>query len=367
MNYVKQPQLKGQRVGVVLGAFAPLHQGHLDVIMRAKKENDGGCVVIVSGYANDRGSDLMPFQKRYRYVREYFVDDPLVAVYAIDEDELGIAGKSDCWDEWLAGCDNFITSAAEGELVWYVGEPEYQKALKERGYETVLLNRAENPISATMIRQNPVKYWDKIAYPFRRVFSHNILITGTASEGKTTLTADLGKYFNAPYSHEYAIDYIKESCIAEWELDGTDYIAFLDGQYNLNKSLINSRANHGIFFSDTDAIVTKMYAEFYAKDPSCAITEEEYKKVADLAEDYIKKAKWDKIFLLAPKEVFIDDGIRYMKHSNMASRNTMFDILCRELVNAGLWDKVVVLQDGYYGNFTKIVEYTKGVIKNGKA
>ena len=34
-----QKPLSGEKVGVVFGSFAPLHQGHLDCIMRAKKEN----------------------------------------------------------------------------------------------------------------------------------------------------------------------------------------------------------------------------------------------------------------------------------------------------------------------------------------
>lgn len=37
-----QKTLEGNSVGVVFGSFAPLHQGHLDLIMRAKKENDAG-------------------------------------------------------------------------------------------------------------------------------------------------------------------------------------------------------------------------------------------------------------------------------------------------------------------------------------
>ena len=85
MIYTYQERLKGKKVGVVFGTFAPLHQGHLDVIMRAKKECDGGCVVIVDGRDGDRGGELMPLKIRYRYVREFFADDDLVAVYPIDE------------------------------------------------------------------------------------------------------------------------------------------------------------------------------------------------------------------------------------------------------------------------------------------
>lgn len=377
-----QKPLSGEKVGVVFGSFAPLHQGHLDCIMRAKKENDGGCIVIVCGFDGDKGGEMMPLKRRYRYVREFFADDDLVAVYAIDDGEIGAAPYPDGWEQWL---DEFytifekaVTYNVVGTVVidgmsleeqswpkrhWYAGDPNYVSDLIERGEEATLLDRvADNPICATMIRHNPIKHWDKITFPFKRLFSHNILICGTASEGKSTLTADLGKYFNAPYSHEYARDYMKESCVADWELDGADFMAFLDGQYRLNRSLINSPGNNGIFFADSDSMVTRMYAEYYAKDGSCGLSEKEFEQVASMADAITAKCRWDKIFLLAPKGVFVDDHERYMAHSGMNERHELFNILCDNIKRSGNWDKVVILQEGYYENFMAIVRYVREVM-----
>ena len=373
-----QKPLSGEKVGVVFGSFAPLHQGHLDCIMRAKKENDGGCIVIVCGFDGDKGGEMMPLKRRYRYVREFFADDDLVAVYAIDDGEIGAKPYPDGWEQWLEEFNNIWKKAAVEtynddysrylgknypKRHWYAGDPNYVSDLIERGEEATLLDRvADNPICATMIRQNPIKNWDKITFPFRRLFSHNVLICGTASEGKSTLTTDLGKYFNAPYSYEYAREYMKESCVIDWELDGADYMAFLEGQYNLNRKLINSSGNHGIFFADSDSMVTRMYAEYYAKDPTCALTEEEFKQVANMADAITAKCRWDKIFLIAPHGVFVDDHERYMAHSGMKERMELYEILVKNLKESGNWDKVVILNGDYYENFRTIVDYVREVM-----
>lgn len=371
MIHSYQTPLKGNRVGVVFGSFAPLHQGHLDLIMRAKKENDGGCIVICCGFDGDKGEPLMPHAKRYRYVREFFADDDLVAVYSINDSELGIANYPDGWNGWLEEFEKIFFKAiavdADPARVWYVGDKNYHDDLVERGEEAILVDRiADNPICATMIRQNPIANWDKITFPFRRVFSTNILICGTASEGKSTMTQDLGKYFNAPYSYEWARDYMKESCVSDWELDSADYLAFLEGQYNLNRKLINSPANHGVFFADSDSMVTRMYAEYYAQDPTCKLTQSEFERIAVTADELTRKSRWDKIFLLAPHGVFVDDHERYMAHSGMKERTELYEILCNNIKESGNWDKVTVLNGNYYENFMTVVEYVKGVINNGK-
>ena len=372
MLHSYQKPLEGKRVGVVFGSFAPLHQGHLDLIMRAKKENDGGCIVISCGFDGDKGEPLMPHAKRYRYVREFFANDDFVAVYSINDTEIGADKYPDGWNEWMNEFESIwskaiytdVATGHEPERVWYVGDENYYTDLTERFGETaVLVDRvADNPICATMIRNNPIKHWDKITFPFRRVFSTNILICGTASEGKSTLTADLGKYFNAPYSWEWARDYMQESCVADWELDGADYMAFLEGQYNLNKKLINSPANQGVFFADTDSMVTRMYAEYYAKDDTCALTQEEFEKIAITADELTRKSRWDKIYLLKPHGVFVDDHERYMAHSGMKERHELFDILCNNIKRSGNWDKVTILDGGYYNNFKTIVSDVKEIM-----
>jgi NadR type nicotinamide-nucleotide adenylyltransferase len=343
-----------------------MHQGHLDVIMRAKKENDGGCIVIVSGRDGDRGEPRMPLKMRYRYIREFFADDDLVAVYPIDETALDIAEYPNGWVDYLKAVETILMDTMEGCAVFYVSEQEYADYLSSHGYAVVKLDRTENLISATMIRQNPIKHWDKITYPFRRVFSTNILICGTASEGKTTLVQDLGKYFNAPYSHEYARDYMQESNVSEWELDGADYMAFLDGQYQMNKKLINSPSNQGIFFADSDSMTTRMYAEYYSKDPELELTESEYEEIAVAADAITKKCRWDKIYLLCPHGMFIDDHTRYMACSEIKERQELFDILCKNIKASGNWDKVEILDGGYWNNFNKIVNDVKEIMNNGK-
>ena len=310
MNYVYQNPLRYDKgVGVVLGSFSPLHKGHLDIIYRAKKECLGGVIVVVCGYKGDKGYPMMPLEKRYQMTREFFRDDNLVAVYCLSDDEMGIAGYTDQWDIWLRHFEQDIVALNSGssdidkeKITFYVGENEYQRQVSLRGYNAVLEDRTKNPISGTMIRENPIKYWDMIAWTYHRVFSHNILITGTASEGKTTLVEDIGRYFNMPFSFEWARSYIDKQNIGDWEFDCRDFLAFLNGQFNYNRDCIESRLNNGIFISDTDGIVTKMYAKYYAQDNEMALTLDEYYSVIEpVADTYSKKAHWDKVFVVVPK------------------------------------------------------------------
>ena len=314
-------------------------------------------------------------------VRQYFRDDPLVAVYALSDDEMGIAEYATRqnewrWDIWIEHLfsdviatndpdtkeDLAYKSFVANNLTFYTGEKAYSDDLQELGFKTVLLDRQLNLISGTMIRDNPIRYWDKIAWTYHRKFSHNILITGTASEGKTTLVEDIGRYFNLPYSFEWARSYIEKYMIGDWEFDARDFLAFLTGQYNYNRDCLESPHNNGIFVSDTDCIVTKMYAKYYAQDDEMALTMDEYQRVIEpVADTFIAKSHWDKIFVVLPRGEFVDDHTRYMKHSSMQARGELAAILLEELDKAGLTDRLEILNGGYQSNFNRVKDYITNI------
>ena len=72
------------------------------MIFRAKKECDGGVLVICCGNnTDDKGCKVgLTLTKRYRYMREFFKDDDLVSVHAI-EDIGAVTYSFENWGLWL--------------------------------------------------------------------------------------------------------------------------------------------------------------------------------------------------------------------------------------------------------------------------
>lgn len=365
-----QKPLSGRRIGVVFGTFAPMHRGHLELIMRAKKENDG-VIIVCCGHENDKGDSIgLPLWKRYQYVRELFAQDDLVAVHAIEDVTQGYAKEN--WTPWFKQF-YLIMNAAGHRLemtYWYVGEEEYWRDLRDIGINAVLVDRSDLPISATLIRKKPIRRWNMIAQPFRRAFSHNILVVGTASEGKSTLVSDLARYYGTAHAHEWARDYIAENHLCDWEFTCLDFMNFLIGQKRHIDEQVQSPENNGVFFSDTNCFITAMYARKYANDSACRMTLEEYERVIlPMTQKIASEEKWDAIFMLTPGGKFVDDHTRFMDHSSLIDRCEMADhllVMVEEYAKKNPETKVFYLTGGsYMANFEKIRAYAQEVYANG--
>jgi len=338
--------------------------------MRAKKENDI-CFVIVCGYdGEERGESVgLPLRRRISLVRQMFRKDEQIRVISINDTELGIdeSMSESNWDIWLTAVRDKVVDSVRrvystDVFTWYVAEPSYRDALEKRKHKSMIVDGAklfdkENQVSGTLIRQNPIKYWKKIAKPFRPYFSTNILITGTASEGKSTLTRDIATYFGIPYSEEYGRTYMEFYGKTDVDLTINDFQEFLIEQRRDTKAKIESDGNEGIVISDTDNLVTLMYASAYADDDAIDLTDEDFKSLVALAKNLKRGITWDKIFLLPPKNTFVDDGNRYMKQSSMDERQMNYERLQGLLEYFGWQDKVEVLDGDYLQNFLRVKQY----------
>lgn len=346
-----------------------MHRGHLDAIMKAKKENDK-CFVIVCGYDNEEraGNINMTLKERTAIVRKIFANDEIITVLSINDTQLGI-DESMCDKNWVIWQKEVmrqlkITPSHEGvSITWYVAEPYYKEMLEKHNLlnaKTILIDKVV-PVSGTYIRQNPIKYWKYIVREYRNNLCHNILITGTASEGKTTLVRDISTYFGIDHSEEYGRDDLLKKGKVDTDLTADDFVDFLVGQsLDMRKRVFNN--DQGVFISDTDNLVTLMYALAYVDDPNVPITKEEYEnKVLPVAQSLEGRVKWDKIFLLPPKNKFVDDGSRYMKQASIDERMANFDKLTELLREFGLWDKVDILDGNFLQNFETVKQYINSV------
>ena len=193
---------------------------------------------------------------------------------------------------------------------------------------------------------------------------HNILVIGTASEGKTTLVKDISNYFDIPFAEEYGRLEMEWKDMKDTDLDYSCFERFLYGQINSCELGVYGSQN-GFFISDTDNCVTLMYAKTYIDDPDININKDEYDKLYNTAKQLNKnsKFKFNKIFILPPNKTFKDDGLRYMKQSSMKEREKNMKIL-NELID-DFYPNVskTYLTGSYYENFNAVKDYINNLMK----
>lgn len=388
MQNMKHKLLKTKKLAVVFGTFAPMHIGHVDLITRAKRENDAA-LVFVSGTntEEDRGTRVgLHLKRRFRYVREVFHDDELVVVDKLDEE--GIISEQNGLENWFKILHELIKENTDYQfekITFYIGEEKYQKPLlsyfenvfndeyllgksdtefsdsiikKEVGIK--IIDKSIIPVSSAEILKKPLAHWRYITKPFRRHFTKKVLVVGSASGGKTTLIKDLGRIFNAPVSLEYARYYQGVHNVRDDELDTNDYIRLFAYQNHQTSNIIDSGSHSGIVFVDTNATVTMAYVDYYLKD---VISKEEYQALNLSYKVAVSKEKWDLIVLIPPKSAYVNDGFRDMSMSSQDIRDDFTNHLIELLKRDGFEDKLLILDSEpdtfFIENYEKTIEAIK--------
>ena len=366
--------------GIVLGSFSPMHTGHLDLVMAAKKLCSKGAIIAVCGLDGDRGTKIgLPIERRYEIIKNMFEGDPLVHVVMMKDNDIGIAGYMDKWAEWLEALSYKIAEVVYGNAdiskrkcmkllqrtTVFTGEESYRQAIMSlvmKGPNVFQLSRELNTISATKIRKQPMKYWDEIiGCEFKAQFVKRVLIIGTASEGKSTLTKDLARYFGVGYTEEYGHTYIADvngetPYPDDTKLTVDDYIRFLDEQYRVNSSSL-----YKVNICDSDAMTTLMYAKYYSMDDRYAVTEEDYKRI----EAHAKFLKYDAIFVLPPKkDSWVQDGSRDCLTNSFEDRKKQYQVLMNIIGQHYCTEDIVYLNGTYHENFMRARDKIKRLLSD---
>lgn len=297
------------KIGICIGLRQELLRGDMDLIMQAKKQCD--CCIVASE------------QEQLHHLKKLLGYDPIIRFVSIAENANSLTAASIAFIEQTAK-----QISEEATLAWYI-RPEWVSLLEGK---------------TMIIGGEDMTPFNRVAE--KRSCCHRILITGWASEGKTTLARDLATYFQIPYIPEAARVYMEEHRLKDEELTEEDFLAFIRLQNELTDATHDS-----VIISDTDNITTLAYTISYASDPS----------VRAISADSIEKIKremhvydWEKIYVLPPKNTYVDDGLRYMKQADLAVRNANFNLLIRLIESYGLHDKITYLTGSFWENFVSV-------------
>lgn len=239
--------------GFVFGKFYPFHKGHQGLIQFALSKCDHLSILICCS-----DSEKIDGQIRKGWIEDTFPNHPNISilVYHYSEHDLPNTSESSLYvsEKWsvvfkelLPDCELLFTSEAYGKYV--------ANFMKIQSIEFDIA-RILFPISATLLRQNIFDYWDYLPDSVKKYFTTKVVVLGTESTGKTTLTQALAQYYHGTPVLEAAREIISNS--NSFEMTELQQVA-IDHAKNINESV--SKGTPFIII-DTDIHTTLSYAHF---------------------------------------------------------------------------------------------------------
>lgn len=275
--------------GLVIGKFYPPHRGHKYLIDTALARCEQVTVIVCW----KEGQTISGIE-RAQWIQTIH---PTVHVKLLDDNRL-----TD--DDSKGWAENTLTILGFTPDAVFTSEAYGDAYASYMGCIHVLVDkeRTHVPISATMVRSNPVKYAPFLEPCVRAYFAKRIAIVGAESTGTTTLTEDLAKHYKTIWVPEYGRMYsagkLHGDEQAAWRSDEFTYIA--RAQTILEDTLAES--SNGLVLCDTDAFATSIWHERYMNTSSPAV-----EKIAD-------SRSYD-LYLVTGDEIpFIQDGTRDGEH-----------------------------------------------------
>jgi len=282
----------------------PLHKGHCALIRFAARHCDE--LIVSMTY---KPKDPIPGPVRFEWIREEFTNEPSIkpeiSLDDFDDESLSLAMRMPLWSAFLKRkfppIDVVVSSETYGGFLAQALHIEHVSFDPER---------AQFPVSATMIRLEPLKFWDYIALPARPFFVKKICFYGPESTGKSTMAKHFAKLYKTEFVPEVSRELITSN---DFTID--DIIKI--GETQTQRIIDKSRVANKFLFCDTDLITTEIYCRHYLKEIPPVLFELE------------RKIKYDHYFLFDIDVPWVADEIRDLGHR----RQEMFEVFRAELDN----------------------------------
>jgi len=301
--------MESKTVGFLGGKFLPLHMGHVYAIMDASNRVDELYVILSSSKKRDGelcardGIKYIPAEIRLSWLGEFLNDLEHIKIIHVEDDQ---------WDhnyDWAEGAK--IIKEAIGKPIDYVFSSEetysdlFAKHYPDSKHIIIDYKRETVPVSATVIRKNLYKYWDKLPNCVRSYFTKRVLIIGTESCGKSTLVKKLAKFFNTKYVHEVGRDYCDRFSN---HLTREMFEPIAMEHFLLQEQ--KARESNKILFIDTDATITQYYLDMYFNG-----------ETSGLIEEITHLQKYDLVIFLEPDIPWVEDGLRFAGEDSVRTSN----------------------------------------------
>ena len=286
------------------------------------------------------GLPEISYRLRKQWFSQQVQDMPHIQVRVLDESDIPVYPEG--WQEWSKRMREVVCAPIDA---FFVGDLSYSETLAsyfpEAKGELFDPSRTRYPISATEIRKNILGNWHYILGAARPFFAKKVLIAGTESCGKTTLTKCLAKLYNTSWSEEvgryYARDYLGND---ETIYTDEDFGRIAHIQYEQDYHALRS-ANKVCFF-DTDATYTDYFSELYMGHRN------------ELVEKYIDHTRYDRLFYLMPDVRWVADGQRL--NGDEDRRRILNDRLLQMYRDYGFGDKITIISGDYNARLHKAIQ-----------
>jgi HTH-type transcriptional repressor of NAD biosynthesis genes len=340
------------KTGVFAGKFMPPHRGHLSAIINSATQCETLYVVVSDNktmterMCKESGLPVMDGLTRTKWLSQELQGFEHIKVLLLDESDIPEYPLG--WAQWSSALKCLIRKNID---VLFGGDKEYKEVndiwFPHSDYVLFDYKRERYSVSASLIRENPFKYWDYILGSARPFFAKKVLITGTESCGKTTITKYLAKIFHTSWSEEVGRDYSKNYLGGNesvFTMEDFGRIAYM--QYEADMDALR-KANKIVFY-DTDAVVTQYYSELYLGG------------LSERVESFVDSTRYDKVLIFTPSVKWVADGLRWNK--DQKTRNDLHSRLFTMYVWRGFKNKIIEIDGDYRQRLEEAISISKELI-----